>query len=452
MSYTIIRNAQIVNEGEIKTQDLLINGERIEKIDENISIKSLHREIDAEGNYLIPGLIDDQVHFREPGMTQKANIYTEAKAAVAGGVTSFMEMPNTIPPATTHELLEQKYEIASTHSLANYSFYLGTSNSNLEEIKKTDPSKVCGIKIFMGSSTGDLVVDNPNSLENIFKHSPTLIATHCEDDLRIKENTIPLRMHYGDAIPMRFHPIIRDEKACYDSSKYAVELAKKHNSRLHIFHLSTLDEIALLENTTPLAEKRITAEVCIHHLWFDNNDYATLGTLIKCNPAIKGPQHKPKLLQALKDGFIDVLATDHAPHTMQEKMTRTPDGSINYFKAPSGLPLVQHSLNMLLEFWRNKQLRLIDIAEKAAHNPAICFGVKERGFIREGYFADLVLVNPEEEWEVHTDNIYYKCGWSPLEGFKFKSRITHTFVNGHLVYHQGLFNENNFGKRLEFNR
>ncbi len=452
MSYTIIRNAQIVNEGEIKTQDLLINGERIEKIDSTISIKPLHREIDANGKYLFPGLIDDQVHFREPGLTQKANIYTEAKAAVAGGVTSFMEMPNTNPPATTHELLEQKYEIAKNHSLANYSFYLGTSNTNLEEIKRTNPKNICGIKIFMGSSTGDLVVDDAVALENIFRHSPILIATHCEDDLRIKENIIPLRMQYGDEIPMRFHPIIRDEKACYDSSKYAIDLAKKHNSRLHIFHLSTSNEIALLDNTTPLSKKNITAEVCIHHLWFDSNDYSILGSLIKCNPAIKGPEHKPKLLQALKDGFIDVLATDHAPHTMQEKMTHTPNGNLNYFKAPSGLPLVQHSLNMLLEFWHNKQLDLVAIAEKAAHNPAICFGVKERGFIREGYFADLVLVNPEYKWKVQSDNIYYKCGWSPLEDYQFKSKITHTFVNGHLVYTNGLFNENHFGKRLEFNR
>ncbi len=452
MSVTLIRNAQIVNEGEIKTSDLLIRDERIEKIDNNISVKELHREIDAEGMYLFPGLIDDQVHFREPGMTQKATIYTEAKAAVAGGVTSFMEMPNTVPPATTHELLEQKYEIAAHHSLANYSFYLGTSNNNLEEIKRTDPQKVCGIKIFMGSSTGDLVVDDVTALENIFKYSPTLITTHCEDDQRIKENTIPLRMQYGDAIPMRFHPIIRDEKACFDSSKYAIELATKHNSRLHVFHISTADEIKLFTNKIPLAEKRITAEVCVHHLWFDSKDYATLSSLIKCNPAIKGSEHKPKLLQALKDGFFDVLATDHAPHTMQEKMTRTPDGNINYFKAPSGLPLVQHSLNMLLEFWHDRQLSLQHIAEKAAHNPAICFGVKERGFIREGYFADLVLVNPTEEWRVHTDNIYYKCGWSPLEGHKFRSRITHTFVNGHLVYNHGHFSENHFGKRLEFDK
>lgn len=452
MSVTLIKNAQIVNEGKIIVGDVLIRDERIEKIDNNISVTELHREIDATGMYLFPGLIDDQVHFREPGMTQKANIYTEAKAAVAGGVTSFMEMPNTIPPATTHELLEQKYEIAAHHSLANYSFYLGTSNNNLEEIKRTDPKKVCGIKIFMGSSTGDLVVDDAAALENIFKHAPTLITTHCEDDARIKENTIPLRMQFGDAIPMKFHPVIRDEKACYDSTKYAIELATKHNSRLHVFHISTADEIALFSNKKPLAEKRITAEVCIHHLWFDSRDYATLGSLIKCNPAIKDANHKPKLLQALKNGYFDVLATDHAPHTMAEKMSRTPDGSINYFKAPSGLPLVQHSLNMLLEFWHNKQLSLIEIAEKAAHNPAICFGVNERGFIREGYFADLVLVNPHEEWRVHTDNIYYKCGWSPLEGYKFRSRITHTFVNGHLVYNHGHFSENHFGKRLEFSR
>ncbi|HAP00493.1 MAG TPA: dihydroorotase [Bacteroidetes bacterium] len=452
MSVTIIRNAQVINEGTIKPVDILIRDERIEKIDSNISVKQLHREIDGESHYCFPGLIDDQVHFREPGMTHKANIYTEAKAAVAGGTTSFMEMPNTIPPATTHELLEQKYEIASRHSLANYSFFLGTSNSNIEEVKKTDPKKICGIKIFMGSSTGDLAVDNPESLENIFKFSPVLIATHCEVDQRIKENTIPLRMQYGDAIPMKFHPVIRDEKACYDSSKLAIELARKHNSRLHILHISTANEIALFSNDLPLAQKKITAEACVHHLWFDSRDYATLGSLIKCNPAIKGPEHKPKLMQALKEGFIDVIATDHAPHTLEEKMTRAADGNINYFKAPSGLPLVQHSLNMLLEFWQNRQLTLYDIAQKAAHNPAICFGLKDRGFIREGYYADLALVNPQEEWTVHPDNIYYKCGWSPLEGHRFRGRVTHTFVNGHIVYQNGLFNENFFGKRLEFHR
>ncbi|HUM47490.1 MAG TPA: dihydroorotase, partial [Chitinophagales bacterium] len=396
MKKTLIKNAQIVNEGKIYSGDLLLKNGRIEKIDGQINGNGSETEINAEGCYLFPGIIDDQVHFREPGLTHKATIYSESKAGIAGGVTSFMEMPNTIPPADTHELLEQKYRTAQVTSLANYSFYLGTSNTNLEEIKKTDPSKICGIKIFMGSSTGKLVVDDQSALENIFRHAPTLIATHCETDPLIKLNENHLRAKYGDAIPMELHPIIRNEEQCFASSRMAVILAQKYDARLHILHISTAEELALFSNKLSLADKKITAEVCVHHLWFDSTDYEKLGPQIKCNPAIKNERHKKELLKALLDNRLDVIATDHAPHLWEEKYSMTPEGKINYFKSPSGLPLLQHAFSMMLEFYRQGKISLEKIAEKMSHAPATLFGVKNRGFIREGYAADLFLLDLKE--------------------------------------------------------
>lgn len=448
----LIRNARIVNEGKIMQGDLLLKHGLIEKIGSQITATGNETVIDAAGQFLFPGIIDDQVHFREPGLTNKATIYSESKAGIAGGVTSFMEMPNTIPPADTHELLEQKYRIAQVTSLANYSFYLGTSNTNLDEIKKTDPAKICGIKIFMGSSTGKLVVDDPTALENIFRHAPTLIATHCETDPMIKANEKIMREKYGDAIPIELHPVIRNEAQCLASTSLAVSLAKKYQSRLHVLHISTAEELALFNNTVALADKKITAEVCVHHLWFDSNDYKKLGTLIKCNPAIKDERHKVHLLQALLDNRLDVIATDHAPHRWQEKNVITAEGRPDYFKSPSGLPLLQHSFNMMFEFYRQGKLTLEKIAEKMCHAPALLFNVKNRGFIREGYAADLFLFDPEQHYKVSNENILYKCNWSPLENTTFQGRTTHTFVNGRLVYANGVFDESVNGMRLEFER
>jgi len=452
MKKTIIRNARIVNEGKIISADVLLSSARIEKISPQISEKSFAEEINAEGKFLLPGIIDDQVHFREPGLTHKATIYSESKAAIAGGTTSFMEMPNTIPPALTNELLEQKYRIAQITSLANFSFFLGTSNENIEEVKRVNPKTICGVKIFMGSSTGKLAVTDAQALENIFRFSPTLIATHCETDSVIKANEEKFRKEYGDAIPVKFHPVIRNEEQCYQSTSLAISLAKKYDSRLHVLHLSTEEEIPLFTNEISLEKKKITAEVCVHHLWFDSSGYEKLGSLIKCNPAIKDARHKSKLLAALLDDRIDLIATDHAPHTWEEKHAQSSDGMINYFKTPSGLPLIQHSLNMMLEFYHDKKISLEKIVEKMCHAPAIAYKVKDRGFIREGYYADLVLVDLNASTKVSKENLFYKCGWSPLEGTTFNNNITHTFVNGKLVYANGMFDESVNGMRLQFER
>ncbi|MDC0204327.1 dihydroorotase [Flavobacteriales bacterium] len=441
---TLIKNAQIVNEGKIYKSDVLIENQIIKEITNNINT-NVGRIIEAEGLHLLPGVIDDQVHFREPGLMHKANIYTESRSAVAGGVTSFMEMPNTNPQALTQGLLEEKFQIASNKSLANYTFFMGVSNDNLEEVLKTDPKKVGALKIFMGSSTGDMLVDNKNVLEEIFSKSPMLIAVHCEDEKIIKKNSIKAKEKYGEDVPISEHPNIRSDEACYKSSSFAVELAKKHGTRLHIFHISSEKELSLFENTLSLSKKKITAEVCIHHLWFDSRDYAEKGTLIKWNPAVKKESDKNALFQALLDDKLDVIATDHAPHTLEEK-------SNNYFNAPSGGPLVQHALTAMLEFVHQSEISLEKVVEKMCHNPAICFKVENRGFIREGYFADLVLINLNDPWEVNKENILYKCRWSPFEGEIFNTRITHTFVNGHLVYENGYFNESQKGMRLTFDR
>ena len=441
---TLIKNAKLVNEGQVYQADVLIENQLIKEISREISIEADYT-IDAKGLHLLPGVIDDQVHFREPGLTHKANIYTESKAAVAGGITSFMEMPNTNPQALTQELLEDKYVIASKTSIANYSFFMGASNDNLEEVLKTDPKKVGAIKIFMGSSTGNMLVDNRTVLEEIFKKSPMLIAVHCEDEQTIQENTIRAKKEFGEEVPISEHPNIRSAEACFKSSSMAVELAKKHNTRLHVFHLSTEKEISLFDNTIPLSEKRITAEVCIHHLWFDESKYAKKGTLIKWNPAVKKASDKEALFQALLDDKLDVIATDHAPHTLEEK-------SNTYFNAPSGGPLVQHALPAMLAFVKQEKISIEKVVEKMCHNPAICFKVENRGFIREGYFADLVLVNLDKPWKVNKDNILYKCGWSPFEGEIFNAQITHTFVNGHIAYEFGNFDETKRGMRLTFDR
>jgi dihydroorotase len=441
---TLIKNASIVNEGIIFTSDVLIEKDKIREISENIETKA-DITIDATGKYLIPGVIDDQVHFREPGLTHKANIYTESKAAIAGGITSFMEMPNTNPQALTQELLEEKFKIAEGDSLANFTFFMGVSNNNLEEVLKTDPKTVGAIKIFMGSSTGDMLVDDLNILEEIFSKSPMLIAVHCEDENTIQENIKAAKEKYGEEVPISEHPNIRSAEACYKSSSMAVSLAKKHNSRLHVFHISTEKEIELFNNSIPLKDKRITAEVCIHHLWFNESKYEDKGTLIKWNPAVKKESDRKALFQALLDDKLDVIATDHAPHTLEEKDN-------TYFKAPSGGPLVQHALPAMLEFYKNGEISLEKIVEKMCHNPAICFQIEKRGFVKEGYFADLVLVDLEKPWEVTKENILYKCGWSPFEGETFNAQITHTFVNGHIAYEFGNFDETQRGMRLNFER
>jgi dihydroorotase len=447
MQKYLIKNINVVNEGKIENADVLINNERIEKIAPVIDkIDSTYIEINGEGKYLLPGCIDDQVHFREPGLTHKATIYTESKAAVAGGVTSFMEMPNTQPPAFTQELLEDKYTIASQHSLANYSFFMGTSNDNIEEILKTNAKKkdVCGVKIFMGSSTGNLLVDNYVTLEKIFGQTELLIATHCEDEQMIKDNLQRIKAEKKVLEPSD-QPIIRNAEVCFESSLKAIQLAKKHNSLLHILHISTEKELQLFTNMIPLKDKRITAEVCVHHLHFTSDDYARLGNLIKCNPAIKAPYNREGLWKALLDDRLDVIATDHAPHTWEEK-------NEPYEKAHAGIPLVQHSLLLMLHYFKQGRISLEKIVEKMSHAVADCFQIQERGYIREGYFADLVIVDLDESTAVTKENILYKCGWSPFEGETFPAQVTHTFVSGHLVYGNDVWDESIKGKRLTFDR
>ncbi len=446
MKNILIKNANIVNEGTIFLGDVLVENDRIIEISEGISVKSADtRVIDADGQYLVPGMIDDQVHFREPGLTHKATIETESRAAVAGGITSFIEMPNTVPQATTIELLEEKFAIAQKTSWANYSFMFGGTNDNLSEILKVDETKVAGLKLFLGSSTGNMLVDDPKTLEEIFSKTNLLISAHCEDESTIKENLAKYKAEYGDAIPIELHPIIRSEEACYISSSRAIELARKTGARLHVFHLSTEKETHLFSNKEPLTEKKITAEVCIHHLWFTDEDYKTKGTRIKWNPAVKTQKDKDGLWKALNDGRIDVIATDHAPHTIEEKDNV-------YTKAPSGGPLVQHALEALFEMHHKGRISIEKIVEKSAHNPAILFQIKERGFIREGYKADLVLIDPNAPWTVTKENLAYKCGWSPFEGTTFRSRITTTFVNGQIVYENGKYLNRGRGERLTFNR
>jgi dihydroorotase len=443
-----IKQVSLVNEGKTSTVDVLIRNERIERIDPSFDVPFKTIEINGEGKHLFPGVIDDQVHFREPGLTHKANIYTEARAAVAGGVTSFMEMPNTNPATLTEELLEQKYAIAAQHALSNYSFFMGVSNDNANEairVSQTRKNDVCGLKIFMGSSTGNMLVDNRDVLGKVFSEAELLIATHCEDEARIRARVAQYTEEFGDKLTAAYHPIIRDEEACYLSSSLATELAKKYNTRLHILHISTAEELALFRNDIPLQDKRITSEVCVHHLWYDADDYEKLGNKIKCNPAIKDKRHKPALLAALLDDRLDIIATDHAPHTLEEKEKP-------YASAPAGLPLVQHPLLMLLEFYHQGKISLEKIAQKMAHHPAICFQVKDRGFLREGYFADAVLVNLNSPYTVTQENIYYKCGWSPLLGTRFSSTVEKTFVSGHLAYDGGEFFESVKGKRLAFAR
>lgn len=446
MQAILIKNAKIVNEGKILNGDVLIEGDRIAAIDENISVKSADTKvIDADGHYLIPGMIDDQVHFREPGLTHKATIETESKAAVAGGITSFIEMPNTVPQATSVELLEEKFSRAKETSWANYSFMFGGTNDNLSEILKVDPTKVAGLKLFLGSSTGNMLVDNPDTLEEIFSKTNLLISAHCEDEATIRKNLSEAKAIHGDAIPIEMHPKIRSEEACYISSSKAVALAKKTGARLHVFHVSTKKETQLFDGKKPLKDKKITAEVCIHHLWFTEEDYATKGTKIKWNPAVKTAADRDGLWKALNENKIDIIATDHAPHTLEEKNN-------NYMNAPSGGPLVQHALEALFEMKDRGRITAEKIVEKTAHNPAILFQIKDRGYIRKGYKADLVLIDPNAPWTVKKDNIAYKCGWSPFEGTTFKNRVTHTIVNGVIAYENGKYPNRTHGERLTFNR
>lgn len=446
MNRTLIKNARIVNEGTIFEGDLYIEDKIIKEIAESISPKSPDvRIIDAEGSFLIPGAIDDQVHFREPGLTHKGNIETESRAAVAGGVTSYIEQPNTVPNAVTQELLEQKYQRAAEVSYANYSFMMGGTNDNLDELLKTNPRNVAGIKLFLGSSTGNMLVDDEQVLEKIFSSTSMLIAAHCEDEATIRQNLEKFKAEYGDDIPVKYHPEIRSTEACYISSSRAIELAKKTGARLHVFHLSTAKETELFTNKIPLEDKRITAEVCVHHLWFTDADYATKGSLIKWNPAVKSAADRDALWKALLDDRIDVIATDHAPHTLEEK--KKP-----YTSSPSGGPLVQHSVVAMFEAYHQKKISVEKIVEKMCHNPAKLFRIEKRGFIREGYYADLVIINPGLPWNVKKENILYKCGWSPFEGINFKSRITHTFVNGQLVYNNFKVKDVRCGERLLFNR
>ena len=440
----LIKNAQIVNEGEIFKSDLLIKDKIIKKISKSINEKH-DRCIDADGLHLIPGIIDDQVHFREPGLTHKADIYSESKAAVAGGITSFMEMPNTKPQTLTQELLEKKFKIGDEKSLANFTFFMGVSNNNLEEVLKTDPKNVGAIKIFMGSSTGDMLVDDKNILEEIFKRSKCLIAVHCEDEVVIQENLRKAVEQYGDDIPINLHPEIRSVEACYKSSSYAVELAKKHNTRLHVFHLSTEKEINLFDNSIDLKDKKITAEVCIHHLYFNSADYAKKGALIKWNPAVKNKSDQDALLNALIENKIDVIATDHAPHTLDEKKNK-------YLSAPSGGPLVQHALGAMLKFVKEQKIKIEDVVQKMCHNPSICFKVHKRGFIKETYFADIVLVDINKKYTVLEEDLLSKCKWSPFTGETLYGKIDYTIINGNVVYEKGVFNENQKGMRLVFDR
>lgn len=441
-----IRNASVVNEGQTRVADVWIEGEFISKITSPGEIsQSANQEIDATGLLLIPGAIDDQVHFREPGLTHKGEIYTEARAAVAGGVTSFMEMPNTVPAATTIDLLEEKYSRAQQVSLANYSFFMGTTNDNLSELLKVNPKTVCGVKIFMGSSTGNMLVDNRETLDNIFSQVKTLIAVHCEVDGMIKENMMAMTEKYGEDVPVELHGKIRSVEACYASSSFAVELAKKHNTRLHILHISTAKELELFEGDKPLSEKRITSEACVHHLWFTDEDYKTKGNYIKWNPAVKTETDRTFIREALNNGKIDVIATDHAPHTIEEKEQK-------YAKAPSGGPLIQHSVVAMLDLVGQGVLSKERMVQLMSHNVADMFSIDRRGYVREGYFADLVLIDPNSNWTVEKSNIAYKCGWSPFEGHTFHSKVKTTFVNGHAVYNDGVWDETKKGERLAFNR
>ncbi len=444
MPSILIKAATLVNEGKTLPADVYINNGVIEMIADTIDWPA-DREINAEGLHLLPGLIDDQVHFREPGLTHKADIWHESRAAVAGGTTSFMEMPNTVPNTLTQELLEDKYSIASQASAANYSFYMGAANDNLEEVLKTNPHNVCGIKVFMGSSTGNMLVDDEHTLEDIFARTPTLIATHCEDETTIRQNLQRFKAVHGNQLAADMHPLIRSAEACYISSSAAVELAKKHGSRLHILHISTAEETVLFRNDLPLQEKKITAEACIHHLWFSDSDYQTKGNLIKWNPAVKTAADRDGILTAVLDGHIDVIATDHAPHTLEEK-------SQPYLQAPSGGPLIQFALQALLDMVSDGRMTLEQLVQKTAHNTAICFQVDRRGFIQEGFWADLVLVDLHKPYRVERSGILSKCGWSPFEGHTFSSTITHTIVSGELAYENGRVFENTRGQRLLFNR
>ncbi|MEO1713220.1 MAG: dihydroorotase [Bacteroidota bacterium] len=443
MQKILIKGGTLINRGQRQVADLLIENGRITRVAEQIETEA-DRTINAHGKWVLPGIIDDQVHFREPGLTHKAEIYTEAKAAVAGGTTSFMEMPNTKPPAVTQEKLEEKYQRAAEVSLANYSFFMGASNDNLEEVLKTDPRTVCGVKIFMGSSTGNMLVDEPTVLDALFRECKMLIATHCEDEATIRANAAKAREQYGEEVPIEMHPVIRNVEGCYKSSSFAVALAKKYGTRLHILHISTKEELELFE-PGPIAGKHITSEVCVHHLYFNADDYATKGTQVKCNPAVKGEEHRSALMPALLEDRLDIIATDHAPHTWEEKQG-------TYFKAPSGVPLVQHSLNVMLEFYQRGEITPERIVEKMSHAPAECFHIEDRGYLDAGMWADVIIVDPEKEWTVTKENIHYKCGWSPFEGHTFKGYVETTIVSGHLAYHDGAFDESKKGERMLFTR
>lgn len=444
MNSILIQNALIINEGKRVEGDIWIQEGRIHKIGKNLAPVVDHK-IEAQGKWCIPGVIDDQVHFREPGLTHKADLTTESRAAVAGGITTYMEMPNTKPPTLTQELLEQKYQRAAAVSAANFSFFMGASNDNLEEVLKTDPKKVCGVKVFMGSSTGNMLVDDQNTLEGIFGEVPMLIAVHCEKEEIVRANLAAFKKDYGDDIPVELHPAIRSEEACYASSSQAVALAMAHGSRLHILHISTEKELELFSNSQPLEKKRITAEACVHHLWFSDKDYSDLGKRIKWNPAVKQASDRAALWKAVRENKIDVIATDHAPHTVEEK-------GRPYTQAPSGGPLVQHGLPALLELTKKGVFSVEQVVEKMCHAPAICFQIAERGFIREGYYADLCIIDPQSSWKVHTDNILYKCGWSPFEGQRFSHRVDTTLVNGKMAYHDGEIDPSVKGKRIGFSR
>ncbi|MFT7034674.1 MAG: dihydroorotase [Cyclobacteriaceae bacterium] len=444
MAITLIKNAKVVNEGNISESDVLISGQFIKRIDSEISHPTAN-VIEAEGKFLIPGAIDDQVHFREPGLTHKAEIYTESKAAVAGGITSFMEMPNTVPNALTQKLLEDKYQIGSEKSLANYSFFMGVSNDNIEEVLKTNKKTVCGIKVFMGSSTGNMLVDDESTIENLFSKAEMLVAAHCEDEATIKANLELFKEKYGEDIPFDQHPIIRSHEACYISSSRAVGLAKKHGTKFHVLHISTEKEIGLFENNIPLKDKLVTSEACIHHMWFSNEDYAEKGSFIKWNPAVKKATDRSAVFNAVLNDNIDVIATDHAPHTLEEKQSK-------YLNAPSGGPLVQHAIPAMMEYYLDGKISIEKIVEKICHNPAILFEIEKRGYIREGYYADLTLIDSNSPWSVAKDNILYKCGWSPFEGQTFRSKITDTFISGHHAYKAGKFDESVKGMRLGFER
>lgn len=444
MQTLLIKNGTIINRSKSFEGDIFIKGNRIELIAPNIN-KEADRVIDAGGMMVMPGIIDDQVHFREPGMEYKANIYTESRAAIAGGVTSFMEMPNTKPAVLTQQLLQNKYDIASKSSMANYSFFMGVSNDNLEEVLKTNKKDVCGIKVFMGSSTGNMLVDNLKVLENLFSKSEMLIATHCEDEQTIKDNLQAAKEKYGNNVPVEMHPIIRNADACYMSSSFAVEIAKKHNTRLHILHISTAKELALFDNTIPLNNKRITSEVCVHHMYFNADLYPTLGNRIKCNPAIKFKSDQEAIFEALLDDRLDIIATDHAPHTWEEK-------SNDYLNAPAGLPLVQHSINLMLTFYQKGKISMEKIVEKMCHAPAECFNIVDRGYLDEGKFADVVILDPKEKWTIQKDNILHKCNWSPLEGNEMQGKVKYTIVNGKVAYEKNKVVDSNFGERMTFDR